>query len=231
MKSFQMLILVLSAVLATSSEIRTQDGGGVQVISEEISLRPVECKDVSCRGQVVEVRSGKAVDDKILLTGGDISRPKEETYIQSIGSKYCPKPDGRNTFQNSCHRFVICSNGQLSQFGRCPTGQVFEPAISNCIDIGRAVRRDCSGNQRGGRTAAIQRYCRQALDKLTSHGKTPRFGDRDLFALPADPCRRFVTCAVDGHFQIGSCPRGTAFAPRLRKCILKRNVRNAKCQN
>ena len=72
------------------------------------------------------------------------------------------------------HRFVICSNGILSQFGRCPTGQVFEPAIANCMDIGRAVRRDCSNNQRGGKTAAIQRYCRAALDKLTSIGLTPR---------------------------------------------------------
>merc|ERR1711872_77127 len=235
MNSVQILAMFQFILLGTSSDVPTKDvdsvGSNVEEVMTVVLINP-KLEEIKASEQLQ--RMGRKVDESNSdLGSGDKSEQpaKPDTYIASIGSKYCPKPDGRNQFQNSCHRFVICSNGQLSQFGQCPTGQVFEPAISNCMDIGRASRRDCSDNQRGGRTAAIQRYCRQALDKLTSHGLTPRFGDRDLFALPADPCFKFVTRAVDGHFQIGSCPRGTAFAPRLRKCLPKRKVRNPKCQN
>merc|ERR1719312_1238006 len=114
-----------------------------------------------------EVREGRRIDDDsssflVINTGDDDELLEEEveaaddgkeseaeelTYVERIGSKYCPLADGRNMFQNSCHRFVICSNGQLSQFGQCPVGQIFDPVIANCIEIGRAQRRDCSSQK------------------------------------------------------------------------------------
>ena len=152
---------------------------------------------------------------RILATG--------ENFREELSLIICSK-----TVSFSLGRFVICSNGQLSQFGKCPVGQVFDPAIANCIDIGRAQRRDCS-RQKGGKTAAIQRYCRASLERLTTMGQVPTFGDRDLFMLPKRPCQKFVTCSLDGHFQIGSCPRGTAFGPRARRCLPKHLVKNTKC--
>ena len=32
------------------------------------------------------------------------SEVQEQTYIERIGSQYCPLADGRNVFQNSCSR-------------------------------------------------------------------------------------------------------------------------------
>merc|ERR1711862_383721 len=130
MKPIQIVALVNLAMLASASTIQTKDG-----VPVDSGAEPSEKTEAFG----LAVRNGKKIDSGA-KTHLEESRPRPGTYIAEIGNRYCPIPDGRNAFQNSCHRFVICSNGQLSQFGQCPTGQVFEPAIANCIDIGRSVQ-------------------------------------------------------------------------------------------
>ena len=50
------------------------------------------------------VREAKAGDDEAAIREETAEESEELTYVEQVGNKHCPLADGRNMFQESCHR-------------------------------------------------------------------------------------------------------------------------------
>jgi len=147
-------------------------------------------------------------------------------------SRFCVNPDGRNAFSGSCKRFVICQGGKIAQFESCPQGTVFDPSISNCIQVGLVSSpRQCATDETDeadARDERVKTFCKGMLFRQALRGKKPTYGDRDLFPMPRFPCRKYISCSLNGSFTVGSCRSGTAFAQRVRKCVPRHLVKDCR---
>ena len=70
------------------------------VVTEALEYEDAEATE-TIREAVKEAKAGEEEAAKREVTA---EQSEELTYVEQVGNKHCPLADGRNMFQESCHR-------------------------------------------------------------------------------------------------------------------------------
>ena len=74
-------------------------------MTQRSTITPREYEDAEATETIRKaVEDVKAGEEEATVRKETAEESEELTYVEQVGNKHCPLADGRNMFQDSCHR-------------------------------------------------------------------------------------------------------------------------------